>query len=243
QIVIHAAAWTDVDGCERDREKAYRINASGTENVAVACKNAGAVLIYISTDFVFDGKKKEPYTEEDKTDPLNIYAASKLAGEEAVRKNLKEYFILRTSWLYGAGGKNFVDTIIAKAGTEKELKVVRDQAGSPTYTKDLACAIHRLADKIFRDRRQPTAAFGTYHVSNSGSVSWYDYACEILRLAGLDTKVKAITSAELARPAKRPAMSVLDNSKFASFTGYAMRDWKIALKEYIMKEKEKSHVQ
>ncbi|MDD5429037.1 MAG: dTDP-4-dehydrorhamnose reductase, partial [Candidatus Omnitrophica bacterium] len=146
QIVIHAAAWTDVDGCERDREKAYRINASGTENVAVACKNAGAILIYISTDFVFDGKKKEPYTEEDKTGPLNIYAASKLAGEEAVRKNLKEYFILRTSWLYGAGGKNFVDTIIAKAGTEKELKVVRDQSGSPTYTKDLACAIHRLAD-------------------------------------------------------------------------------------------------
>jgi len=224
-VVIHVAAYTDVDGCERDAQKAYRVNSDGAKNIALACRDNDAVLVYISTDFVFDGKSKTPYKETDETGPLSVYGDSKLKGEEAVQDILKKYYILRTSWLYGKYGKNFVDTILAKAKAEKALKVVDDQVGSPTYTKDLARAIHALLDM--------GKGYGTYHVSNSGSVSWYDYAREILRLAGSKTKVIPISSEELARPAKRPAMSILDNSKFIEFTGYGMRNWKDALKEYL----------
>ena len=253
-VVIHAAAWTDVDGCELDPKKAYRINGEGTKNVVLACKATGATLIYLSTDFVFDGKKKNPYKETDKTDPLSTYAGSKLKGEAAVKRILKKYFILRTSWLYGKHGKNFVDTILSKAKSEKILKVVDDQIGSPTYTKDLARAIHVLLGKIVgswelgvgsgagkaygvqRNNTQYTihnTQYGTYHVSNAGSVSWYNYAKDILKLAGLRTKVVPISSKELDRPAKRPKMSVLDNSKFIKFTGHKMRSWQGALKEYV----------
>jgi dTDP-4-dehydrorhamnose reductase len=244
-MIIHAAAWTDVDGCELRPKQAYRINSDGTKNVALACKSVGAVLVYISTDFIFDGKKKNPYKEIDRTGPLSVYADSKLKGEMAVKKILKKYFILRTSWLYGKHGKNFVDTILKKAKTEKVLKVVDDQVGSPTYTKDLARAIrtiisviagpaNRLSSLRGRSPKQSQRIeYGVYHVSNSGSVSWFDYAKEILRLAGSQTEVDPISSRELARPAKRPAMSVLDNSKFIKFTGHKMRDWREALKEYV----------
>jgi dTDP-4-dehydrorhamnose reductase len=240
-VVIHAAAMTDVDGCEACPKKAYKINAKGAKNVALACKSAGAALIYISTDFVFDGKKKKPYKESDKTSPLSVYGDSKLKGELAVKKALKKYFILRTSWLYGKNGKNFVDTIIAKAKSEKLLKVVDDQVGSPTYTKDLAKAIHALLQKIQSRPGHPAGlyrpglgiGFGIYHISNSGAVPWFNYAREILKLTGSRTKVVPISSKELARPAKRPAMSVLDNSKFIKFTGYRMRNWQEALKDYV----------
>lgn len=229
-IVIHIAAMTDVDGCELDPRKAYRINSEGTKNVALACKAIGATLIYISTDFVFDGKRKNPYKEADKTNPLSVYADSKLRGERAVKKSLKNYYILRTSWLYGEHGKNFVDTILKIAKKEKVLKVVNDQVGSPTYTKDLAKAIHVLLDKVFVRCTQ----YGTYHISNSGCVSWYDYAKEILKLSKSQTKVVPISSKELDRPAKRPKMSVLDNSKFIKFTGCKMRNWQEALRDYIV---------
>lgn len=226
-IVVHTAAWTDVDGCELDRKKAYRINAEGAENVARACRTAGAKLIYISTDFVFDGKKKSPYKETDKTNPLSVYADSKLKGEAAVKNRLKEYFILRTSWLYGRHGKNFVDTIVSKAESAGGvLKVVDDQVGSPTYTVDLAKAIRSLLDRI-------VTGYGVYHISNSGSVSWYEYAKAILKLSGIKAKVAPISSKELDRPAKRPVMSVLDNAKFTGFTGYRMRRWEEALREYL----------
>jgi len=224
-VVIHAAAWTDVDGCELDPKRAYRINSEGTKNVAHACKSIGATLIYISTDFVFDGRRKTPYKEADKTNPLNIYADSKLKGELAIKRILKKYLILRTGWLYGKHGKNFVDTIIAKAKKEKILKVVDDQVGSPTYTKDLAEAIRVLLKKSI-DR-------GIYHVSNSGSVSWYDYAKDILKLSKSQTIVAPISSKELDRPAKRPKMSVLDNAKFIKLTGHKMRNWQEALKDYV----------
>jgi len=231
-IVIHAAAWADVDGCEHDPKKAYRINSEGTKNVALACKAIGATLIYISTDFVFKGNRKTPYKETDKTDPLSIYADSKLKGESAIKRALKNYFILRTSWLYGKHGKNFVDTIIAKAKEEEILKIVDDQVGSPTNTRDLAKAIRALIDRI--SCRSPLkVTYGTYHISNSGSVSWYDYAKEILKLVKSQTKVVPISSKELDRPAKRPKMSVLDNSKFIKFTGHKMRNWQEALKEYV----------
>ncbi len=232
EVIIHAAAWTDVDGCEFDEKKAYRINSEGTKNVALACKAIGATLIYLSTDFVFDGKRKKPYKETDKTKPLSIYADSKLKGEARVKRILKKYFILRTGWLYGKHGKNFVDTILKKAKTEDLLKVVDDQIGSPTYTKDLAKAIHTLINDT-SNRAHFNVPYGIYHISNSGSVLWYDYAKEILRLAKSQTKVVPISSRELDRSAKRPKMSVLDNSKFIKFTGYKMRNWQEALKEYV----------
>lgn len=231
-FVIHTAAWTDVDGCEREGEKAFLVNATGAHNVALACKAAGATVVYISTDFVFDGKKAKPCREADAAAPLCVYGQSKLEGEGLVRKTLRNHLILRTSWLYGPHGKNFVDTIMTKAASEKTIKVVDDQVGSPTYTVDLARAIHRLLDVVV-SRKPYVVRYGVYHVSNSGSVSWYDYAREILRLAGSKTKVIPIGSAQLDRPAKRPAMSVLDNSKFRRFTGYKMRSWKAALREYL----------
>ena len=238
-VVIHTAAWTDVDGCELDEEKAYEINSEGTENMALACEENGSVLLYLSTDFVFDGKKKTPYKETDKARPISVYGDSKFVGEETIQRIWPKHFILRTSWLYGRNGKNFVDTIIGKAAREKELKVVEDQVGSPTYSKDLAKAIHILLSKIMHRGSLPTgrgAGYGIYHVTNAGSVSWYEYAKAILRLAGSKTPVIPISSQELARPAKRPAMSVLDNSKFTGFTGYKMRPWSAALKDYIKKE-------
>jgi len=225
-IVVHTAAWTDVDGCELDRKKAYRINTDGTKNVALACKSIDAILVYISTDFVFDGKKNKPYKERDKASPLGVYADSKLKGEVEVKKTLKRYFILRSSWLYGKHGKNFVDTVIVKAEKAGILKIVNDQVGSPTYTKDLASAIRALIDKRIKD-------FGVYHVSNSGRVSWYRYAKEIVRISGIKAKILPISSKELARPARRPSMSVMDNSKFAKVSGYKMRGWKSALQEYL----------
>ncbi len=224
-VIIHAAAWTDVDGCELDPDRAYKVNAEGTKNVALACAELNVPLIYISTDFVFDGKKKWPYKESDKTGPLSVYGKSKLAGEEAVKKIARKFYIVRTSWLYGKNGKNFVDTIIANAKPRKELKVVRDQVGSPTYTRDLAEAIHALIGKI--------SNHGIYHISNSGAVSWFEYAKEILKLTGSRTKVLPISSKELDRPAPRPAMSVMDNGKFIKFTSYRMRPWKAALKDYL----------
>lgn len=233
-IVIHTAAMTDVDGCELDKEKTYKINSEGTKNVAIACKETDSILIYISTDFVFDGKKKAPYKEEDIPNPLNVYADSKLKGEVAVKAVLKRYFIIRTGWLYGRHGKNFVDTILAKAKTENTLKIVDDQKGSPTYTKDLAKAIHVLLDKVFTKDPERSVQYGTYHVSNSGSVSWYEYTRAIVQLAGMKTPVTPISSAELGRTARRPAMSILDNSKFIKLTHYRMRDWKEALKGYIL---------
>lgn len=243
--VIHAAAMTDVDGCELDPKKAHKINSDGAKNVALACKAADAVLIYISTDFVFDGKKKKPYKETDKTNPLCAYADSKLKGEEAIKKILKKYYILRTSWLYGKNGRNFVDTILAKANSGEELRVVNDQVGSPTYTVDLARAIRILIDKVrlssivhrLSSKASSRAHFsvpsGIYHVSNSGAVSWFEYAKEILGLAGIKARVIPISSEELNRPAKRPAMSVLDNSKFIKFTGHEMRPWQEAVKDYV----------
>jgi len=232
-VVIHTAAWTDVDGCQLDKRKAYKINTDGTKNVVSACGKLGAVLIYISTDFVFDGKKRRPYKEDDAPKPLSVYADSKFRGERAVEGALDRYIILRTSWLYGANGKNFVDIIMKKAMAGEDLRVVDDQIGSPTYAKDLSAAIHELLDKVFTHSVQRAAHYGIYHISNYGSVSWYDYARTILRFAGIKLKIEAISSKELNRPARRPAMSVLDNSKFFKFTGYKMRGWKTALKDYI----------
>ncbi|NQU94940.1 MAG: dTDP-4-dehydrorhamnose reductase [Candidatus Omnitrophica bacterium] len=233
-LVIHTAAWTDVDGCEKDPDKAKKINEGGTENIALAASKLDIPLIYISTDFVFDGEKKNPYTEEDTPNPLSVYGKTKLVAEQKVVA-LRKYVILRTGWLYGANGKNFVDTIIDNAKTRNELKVVDDQAGCPTYTKDFAEAIGRLLDRLNWESKTIQEV---YHVSNKGAVSWFDYAREIVKLAKLENvKVLPIKSKDLARPAKRPAFSVLDNSKFEKVTNFKMRSWKETLKEYVGREK------
>ena len=200
-IVIHTAAYTKVDDCESNSIHAYKVNAIGTRNVAVACQRIDASMVYISTDYVFDGTKNAPYIEFDAANPISIYGKTKLAGEEFVRQILNRFYIVRTSWLYGEGGVNFVDTIINKANTEKELKIVNDQRGSPTYTKDLA---DKIGEIISRER------YGIYHVTNSGSCSWFEFAKKIVDISNIGPiRLIPIKSSELNRLAKRPANSVL----------------------------------
>ena len=228
-VVIHAAAWTDVDGCESDPDKAFRINAEATGNVAAGCRSVNAVLVYLSTDYVFDGSKEAPYTEEDATNPLGVYGDSKLKGEVAVRDTVRRHIIARTSWLFGAHGRNFVDAIVEHAGAERRLQVVDDQKGSPTYTRDLSVALSILVDTVAAS----DSGFGTYHISNAGSTSWYDYARLIVSLKRLPAEVVPIRTVESKRPAARPKNSVLDNSKFRSFSRHTLRRWEEALKDYL----------
>lgn len=223
-IVIHTAAYTDVDNCERNKELTHRVNAKGTENVANACKLCQAKLIYISTDFVFDGMKNSPYTEEDPPNPINTYGWSKFEGEKAVQSILPNHLIIRTAWLFGPHGKNFVDKILQLAHTEHQLKVVDDQTGSPTYTIDLARAIGILIKK------DPT---GIIHVTNWGSCTWFEFAKKILSIKEISKEVIPITSNQLGRPAKRPRYSVLSNEKFQNIAQTKLRPWEEALVEYL----------
>ncbi len=224
-FVIHAAAYTDVDGCEKDADKAYKVNALGTRNIALACQKLDIPVLYVSTDFVFRGDRKIPYDEFDEPYPINIYGKSKLAGENYIKSFLSRYFIVRSSWLYGRWGKNFVATILKLAREKSILKVIDDQVGSPTYTKDLSQQIKRL---------MATELYGTYHITNSGRCSWYEFAKEILKLAGIkEVKVTSITSEELARSAPRPKFSVLENYCLRLSLGNGMREWKEALKDFL----------
>lgn len=216
-IVLHCAAYTNVDKAEEDLETARLINSIGTENLAKACKSIDATMVYISTDYVFDGKGDAPYKPTDKTAPLNNYGLTKWEGEEAVRNNLEKYYICRTSWLYGHYGKNFVETMIALAQTKPELKVVDDQVGCPTWTVELANAIV----KILKEK-----PYGTYHTCGSNSTSWYGFAKEIFNLSGLKVNLQPCTTDEFPRPAKRPSYSIMDNDGIC-------RDWKKALKDYL----------
>lgn len=224
-ILIHTAAYTDVDGCELDPNRAYKVNALGTQNVALGCQKVGAQMVYISTDYVFDGKRRESYTEFDEPNPLSVYGLSKLAGERYVMMLLNGFFIIRTSWLYGKQGKNFVKTILGFAEERDELKIVDDQVGSPTYTYDLAQKIGEVIK---------TGAFGLYHITNSESCSWYQFARDILQYAGKkNVEVRPITSEELKRPAPRPAFSVLRNYCLELRNFSPMRHYKEALREYL----------
>jgi dTDP-4-dehydrorhamnose reductase len=224
QFVAHLAAMTNVDGCEREPAKAYLVNQQGTRLVAQACRDLRIPLLYISTDFVFDGTKSEPYREEDPPHPLGHYGRSKLAGEEAVRELLSSYFIVRISWLFGPHGKNFVSTILSRAVANGEVKVVDDQIGSPTYTRDLSPALAQLI---------ATRNYGIYHLTNSGSCSWYQLAAEAVRLAGLGGRVVPIKSSEYPTPTRRPAYSVLGNFRWQEKFGTALRPWQQALAEYV----------
>jgi dTDP-4-dehydrorhamnose reductase len=184
-------------------------------------------MIHLSTDYVFDGSATIPYREEDPPAPLNVYGASKLQGERNIREILENHLIIRTEWLYGRQGKNFVDTILRLAIQQEEIRVVNDQQGSPTFTRDLGWAIDRLLQE---------KTVGTIHVTNSGSCSWFEFARKILQEKQKNTvRIIPITSDELARPAKRPANSVLDCSRFQQITGQKMRPWEEALKEYLLK--------
>jgi len=226
EVVIHCAAWTDVDGCQRDPKRAFLQNGWGTWNVAKAAAGAGAALIYLSTDFVFDGKKGEPYTEFDAPNPLGVYGASKLAGEEAVRSLVPQHYIVRSAWLFGPRGRNFVQTILEAAAEREEVRVVADQFGSPTYTRDLA---RGLAEIVLAGGVVP----GTYHLVNSGVCSWAELAAEALRLAGRTTRVTPIPAAEWASPTPRPACSALRPLRLELQNVPVLRHWKEALASYI----------
>jgi dTDP-4-dehydrorhamnose reductase len=224
-IVVHSAAYTDVDGCESEWKKAYEVNGVGTKQMALACKDSGVKLIYISTDYVFNGQKAEPYKPYDPPDPINEYGKSKLLGELHIKELLKDYLIIRTAWLFGLGRRNFVKTIVELATRGEQLKVVEDQIGSPTYTADLAEAIGYLI---------PLPVTGIIHVTNQGCCSRYQMAQEILRqISYTSTEVIPISSEEAARPARRPAYSVLDNSAYQELTHKSLPTWQGALKRYL----------
>jgi dTDP-4-dehydrorhamnose reductase len=225
EIVVHIAAYTDVDGCELNREKAFSVNEEGTKHVALATSKYGAKMVYLSTDYVFDGEKRDPYLESDSPRPLNVYGHSKLKGEQYVQTMVKDFLIIRTQWLYGPFGKNFVSSILQQAREKSALSIVDDQTGSPTYTVDLAKAISGL---IQFDAR------GIFHVANSGLCTWYTFGQTILELSGVNrVKVIPISSRELGRPAARPSYSVLGCRKLKEETGLTMRPWSAALKDYL----------
>jgi dTDP-4-dehydrorhamnose reductase len=222
-VVINCAAFTDVDGCESNSDKAMEVNGEGVGYLAMACREIGALLVQISTDYVFDGGKGVPYVEDDAPRPLNVYGESKLAGEMNAAF-CPEHLIVRTQWLYGLHGKNFVETMLRLAADKDEIGVVDDQTGSPTWTVDLAKAITALIDKRCR---------GIYHAANSGYCSWNEFSRTIFADAGLAISVKPMTTDELNRPARRPLYSTLDCSKLTEDTGFSMQPWKDALKEYL----------
>jgi dTDP-4-dehydrorhamnose reductase len=227
-IVIHGAAYTDVDGCEGHIELAHSVNSQGTKNVASASRELGAKMVYISTDYVFDGTKSGAYSEEDPTCPINAYGRSKLEGERWVRSMVDQFIIVRTAWLFGMWGGNFVKTILRVAKEKGVLSVVDDQFGSPTYTVDLSKGI----GAILQNR-----CSGIYHITNGGSCSWYEYAREILAMAGLGSvPIRPISSGQLNRAAKRPHNSVFALAKFERDTGYRMRHWRDALRDYLERE-------
>lgn len=235
-LVIHTAAQTDVDACELDPDQAYQVNALGTQNVALACKSARCAMVYISTDYVFDGKKNAPYAENDRTNPINIYGSTKLQGEEFTKSILKNYIIIRTSWLYGKNGKNFVDWVIDKAKKGQEINLINDQFGSPTYTADLAEGVSKLIEKLFP---QPTTLnsqlCGVYHITNSGYCSRYQQGLKILEYAKMpNARVKSVSSDEFLRPAKRPGFSALENKRYKELFGQVLRSWDQALKDYLI---------
>ena len=228
-VVVHCAAWTAVDAAEdeENREKVYAINSTGTKNIAEACKAVDAKMIYISTDYVFNGCGETPWDPDSKDyAPINVYGDSKLQGELAVSSTLDKYFIVRIAWVFGKNGKNFIKTMLNVGRSHDEVRVVNDQIGTPTYTYDLA---RLLVDMLLTDK------YGYYHVTNEGGyISWYDFTCEIYRQAGLKTKVNPVTTAEYGlSKAKRPYNSRLDRSKLPANGFEPLPDWKDALSRYL----------
>ena len=223
-VVIHAAAYTKVDLAESEPDQAFLINAYGTRNVVVASEAIGAKLVYVSTDYVFDGTANVPYNEFAPTNPLGVYGKSKLAGEQFVRDLHSKFFIVRTSWVYGKHGNNFVKTMLKLAQERDELMVVHDQVGCPTYTVDLANCILELIQ---------TEKYGIYHVSNSGHCSWYEFAKAIFEEAGIEIKVNPCTTKDFPRPAPRPAYSVFEHMALRLNGFKEMPHWRESLKNFV----------
>lgn len=222
--VIHCAAYTAVDAAEDNRETCMRVNADGTKNIARVCKELDLKMVYISTDYVFDGKGERPWEPDDARSPLNVYGESKYQGELAVEEYLDKYFIVRIAWVFGVNGKNFIKTMLKLGETHKEINVVNDQTGSPTYTYDLAVL---LADMV------ETEKYGRYHATNEGLCTWYEFAREIFKQAGMDVKVNPVSSEEFPAKAKRPHNSRMDKSKLTD-NGFALLPtWQDALKRYL----------
>lgn len=224
-LVVHCAAYTDVDGSEARPELAMAVNAQGTRHLVEGCAATGAALAYISTDYVFDGAKDGPYAETDPPNPQGAYALSKFEGERAVRAALDRHFLIRSSWLFGPTGRHFVNAILRQARATDTLRVVDDQRGAPTYTPDLAAAMIPLLE---------SERYGTYHITNAGVCTWAEFAREILEEASIrDVRVIPITTGELNRPAPRPANSVLSNAKYLAAGFPPLRSYRAALAEYL----------
>ena len=229
QVVINTAAYHKVDECEKNPLKAFKVNALGTRNVALVCKEVNSVLVFISTDYIFDGKKGKPYIETDPPNPLNVYGISKLSGELFVRSILEKYFIIRTSGLFGLSGSrekggNFIETMLKLAMGKKEIKVVDDQIVSPTYTFDLAQKIYQLI-KIGK--------FGIYHITNKGECSWYELAKKVFELMNIKVKLQNISTEKFGATAKRPKYSVLRNFKLEKLGIDDLRTWDKAVESYL----------
>ena len=231
QVLINCAAYTDVDACEVNKEKAFSINGEGLKNLIQVCKENDILLVHFSTDFVFDGRKKSPYTEEDKPNPISIYGASKFLGEQYLLNSDIRFFLIRTSWMYGNGGNNFVKAIINKAAAQSEISVVVDQVGNPTWTRDIAEVTLRLLK---------TEQYGIYNYSNEGDCSWYEFACEIAKILQNsgnkfhNARIIPIKSAQLKRAAKRPAYSALNKSKIKTVTDIEIPHWRESLRKFLI---------
>ena len=225
EIIINAAAFTDVDACEALEERVFEINAEGTKHVALGALKCKAKVVYISTDYVFDGRKREPYLETDPPNPLNVYGRSKLKGEQYLQELVNDSLIFRTQWLFGEHGKNFVTSILKQAREKKILSIVNDQIGSPTYTLDLSKAISVLIQYNLK---------GIFHITNQDFCSWYTFGQAILKLSGITgIKIIPISSKESGRAAVRPSYSVLSNQKLKKETGMILRKWSEALRDYL----------
>ena len=222
--VIHCAAYTAVDAAEDNVDLCRRVNRDGTQNIADICKELDCKMVYISTDYVFDGEGTRPWEPDDKQTPLNVYGQTKYEGELAVMNTLSKYFIVRIAWVFGINGKNFVKTMLNLAKTHDKLTVVNDQTGSPTYTYDLA---RLLVDMVLTDK------YGIYHATNEGFVTWYDFACEIFKTAGVDIEVLPVPSSEYPTRAKRPSNSRMSKDKLKENGFEPLPAWQDALKRYI----------
>jgi dTDP-4-dehydrorhamnose reductase len=223
-VVVNCAAYTNVDKCETDEDAAFKVNSIGPRNLAIVCEKNGVKLIHVSTDYVFSGEGNKPVKEYDLPQPVSVYGKTKFLGEEYIKQFCSKYFIVRTAWLYGYNGNNFVYTMM-KLGNEKDkLTVVNDQRGNPTNAEDLAHHILKLA---------LSEEYGIYHCTGEGECSWYDFATKIMEYAGINCKVEPCTSEEFKRPAKRPAYSSLDNMMLRATVGNEMRNWEDALKVFM----------
>ena len=229
EAIVHCAAYTQVDKAEDEKDLCIKINATATKHIVKCAKILDIPMIYISTDYVFDGTKDGEYTENDETNPINIYGESKLAGEKYVQEILDKYYIVRTSWVFNINGKNFIETMLRLSKANNQLSIVNDQIGSPTYTKDLS---RLLVDML------ETSKYGLYHATNEGYCSWYEFANTIFKLANINIDIKAINSNEYASRAKRPMNSKLSKDKLIEYGFKPLPNWEDALKDYLIRRRD-----